>query len=423
MKPADRKRDPLYVQKGFGLKKQIKGLLQNDYHSRLVDVLREHGHSMRFEDVTIRLAKDFGFCYGVDRAVDLAYETREHFPDKTLYITNEIIHNPYVNRRLVELGVRFLGQGYTLEDVSEEDVVILPAFGVSVQEMERLRGIGCVLVDTTCGSVMNVWRRVRQYVSEGRTSVIHGKYYHEETRATSSRAREGGAHYIIVLDEEQAGLVCDYIRRAPGALSREALLERFAPAVSPGFDPDRDLGKIGVANQTTMLSSESLRIAEMFRQAIAERYGPAEEGNRFRSFDTICSATQDLQDAALELGRSGPLDVVLVIGGYNSSNTTHLVEISSQFCSAFHVDGPGELASCEEIYHQPLGSKERVLARGWLPQGPVTVGITAGASTPNRIVGETIERLLEVRGIPMNQILYDRTGVNLPVVEGSASES
>jgi 4-hydroxy-3-methylbut-2-enyl diphosphate reductase len=166
--------DPRYVQKGFGLKQQIKDLLQTDFHSGLVDVLRERGHAMSFGETTVRLAKDFGFCYGVDRAVDLAYETREHFPDKTLYITNEIIHNPYVNRRLVELGVRFLGQGYTLDDVSEDDVVILPAFGVTVAEMEALKAKNCVLVDTTCGSVMNVWRRVRQYVKEERTSVIHG---------------------------------------------------------------------------------------------------------------------------------------------------------------------------------------------------------------------------------------------------------
>lgn len=411
-------KNPRYVQKGFGLKGQIKELLQNDYHSRLVDLLRDHGHSMTFDDVTIRLAKDFGFCYGVDRAVDLAYETREHFPEKTLYITNEIIHNPYVNRRLVELGVRFLGQGYTHDDVTADDVVILPAFGVTVAEMEQLRGKGCVLVDTTCGSVMNVWRRVGQYVRDGRTSVIHGKYYHEETRATSSRAREDGAHYIIVLDEPQAQLVCDVIRQAPGALSREAFLERFAPAVSPGFDPDVHLAKIGVANQTTMLSNESLRIAGMFEAAIKERYGEAEAPERFRSFDTICSATQDLQDAALELGRSGPLDVVLVIGGYNSSNTTHLVEISQEFASAFHIDGPGEIVSTREIFHQPLGKKERSPAADWLPAGPVTVGITAGASTPNRIVGEVISRLLEVRGIDMKEIILDQTGVSLPVVEG-----
>ena len=409
---------PLYVQKGFGLKKQISGLLQNDYHSQLVDVVRERGHRIVCEDLDIRLAKDFGFCYGVDRAVDLAYETREHFPDKTLYITNEIIHNPYVNRRLVELGVRFLGHGYTLDDVTGEDVVILPAFGVTTGELEALKGKGCVLVDTTCGSVMNVWRRVRQYVRDARTSVIHGKYAHEETRATSSRAREGGSHYIVVRNHDEAQLVCDVIRGEPGALDGAAFMDRFAPAVSPGFDPAKHLDRIGLANQTTMLSSESLEIAGMFGEAIKARYGEGEHAERFQSFDTICSATQNLQDAALELGRGGDLDVVVVIGGYNSSNTSHLVEIGGEFAAAFHIDGAEEIKSADEIFHQPLHSHDRICSRAWLPAGKVSVGITAGASTPNRIVGEVIERILAVRGIdPASVLATESTGSRLPVVD------
>jgi len=407
---------PLYVQKGFGLKKQIAGLLQNDYHSRLVDALREGGHTLVAGDVEVRLAKDFGFCYGVDRAVDLAYETREHFPEKTIYITNEIIHNPYVNRRLVELGVRFLGDGYSHADVTADDVVILPAFGVTTEEMAALKAKGCVLVDTTCGSVMNVWRRVRQYVREGLTSVIHGKFNHEETRATSSHAREDDSHYLVVRDRDEAQLVCDFIAGAPGALSSAAFLERFQPAISPGFDPEQQLQRIGLANQTTMLSTESLEIAGMLRDAMAARYGEAELEARYKSFDTICSATQDLQDAALALGRPGDLDVFVVVGGYNSSNTTHLVEIGGEFCPAFHIDGAGEIRSAQEILHQPLGKKEHEPAYGWLPDGPVKVGITAGASTPNRIVGEVIERILEVRGIDPATVLPTITPTRLPVV-------
>lgn len=393
-----------YVQKGFGLKKQIKGLLQNDYHSGMVDALREAGHAVSFGEVTVRLAKDFGFCYGVDRAVDLAYETREHFPDKTLYITNEIIHNPYVNRRLVELGVRFLGRDYTLEDVTSDDVVILPAFGVTTAEMEDLRAKGCVLVDTTCGSVMNVWRRVRQYVKDGRTSVIHGKYAHEETRATSSRATEEGCHYLVVRDHAEAELVCAYIRQDEGCLTREQFQERFSAAVSAGFDPDVHLQHIGLANQTTMLSTESLEIAGMLGDAVKARYGE-EHSERFRSFDTICSATQDLQDAALELGRQGDLDLLLVVGGYNSSNTSHLVEIGGEFCPSFHIDSATEILSESEIQHQPLDAKSTTLSRDWLPPGPITIGITAGASTPNRTVGEVIERVLEVRKIDPSKYL------------------
>lgn len=407
-----------YVQKGFGLKKQIQGLLQNDYHSEIVDALRESGRSVAFGEVTIRLAKDFGFCYGVDRAVDLAYETREQFPDKTLYITNEIIHNPYVNRRLVELGVRFLGRDYSIADVSADDVVILPAFGVTTAEMEQLKTIGCVLVDTTCGSVMNVWRRVRQYVKDGRTSLIHGKYAHEETRATSSRATDGNCPYLVVRDHGETDLVCDYILQAEGALTREAFQEYFQAACSPGFDPDLHLAQIGLANQTTMLSTESLEIAARVGEAMKERYGEAEFEERFRSFDTICSATQDLQDAALELGRSGTLDLLLVVGGYNSSNTSHLVEIGAEFCPSFHIDSATEILSASEIKHQLLNAKDTTLSRDWLPSGPITVGITAGASTPNRTVGEVIERVLEVRGInPADHITLQRPPATLPMAQ------
>ena len=265
---------------------------------------------------------------------------------------------------------------------------------------------------------MNVWRRVRQYVSESRTSIIHGKYAHEECRATSSRARENGSHYVVVFDKAEAQLVCDMITGADTALSPDAFRKHFEPSLSPGFDPTKHLTRIGVANQTTMLSSESLEIAGMFKEAVASRFGEEALPERFRSFDTICSATQDLQDAALELGRTGPLDLVLVIGGYNSSNTTHLVEISQQFAPAYHVDGAEEIHSKDEIYHQPLGKHERTLCSDWLPEGPITVGITAGASTPNRIVGEVIERLVAIRGIELSDWLPTppRAETRLPVV-------
>ena len=397
---------PLYVQKGFGLKEQIQDVLRDDYHSRLVDRIRENGFSLTCGSVTFKLAKEFGFCYGVDRAIDLAYETHRNFPGKTIYITNEIIHNPFVNRRLVQLGVRFLdgshGQGgYTLADVTAEDVVIIPAFGVRAQDLEILRRKGCVLVDTTCGSVMNVWRRVLSYAQDHVTSVIHGKYDHEETRATCSRALEfPGGHYLIVRDKPETELVCDYIKKAPAALGREAFLERFKNAISPGFDPDVHLGQVGVANQTTMLSSESLEIASMLREAIAARYGAASEGERFRNFDTICSATQDRQDAVLALGRGKDLDLLVVIGGYNSSNTTHLAEMGLEFCPTFHIAEASDIRGRDEIQHKPPTQKQPITERGWLPDRPVTIGITSGASTPNRIVGEAIERILDVSGNP-----------------------
>lgn len=392
--------DSRYVQKGFGLKAEIRPLLERDYHSGLVEALRESGNTLRFGPVEVRLAKEFGFCYGVDRAIDLAYETRRQFPDKTLYLTCELIHNPFVNQRMKDMGVRFLDSGdYAITDVQAEDVVLLPAFGVTSEDLAALRERGCILVDTTCGSVMNVWRRVRQYAKAGFTSVVHGKYNHEETLATCSKAREHGGHYLVVRDKPEAALVCDFMAGRPGALDAEALGARFAHACSDGFDPARDLQRVGVANQTTMLSSESLEIAGMLRDALSERAGSEAGEDAFRSFDTICSATQDRQDAIVELGEAGGMDLVLVIGGYNSSNTGHLVEIASEFAPSYHVDGAGALLSAEEIEHQPPHAKERVRAQDWLPEGELVVGVTAGASTPNRVVGEVIARVLDLRGV------------------------
>lgn len=413
--------DSLYVQKGFGLKSQIRGVLTHDYHSRIVDYLREApDHRLRAGDVEVRLAKEFGFCYGVDRAVDLAYETRQHFPDKTIYLTNEIIHNPYVNRRLVEMGVRFLGEGWTVDDVTQDDVAILPAFGVTVEDLDALRAKGCVLVDTTCGSVLNVWRRVRQYAREGFTALVHGKYAHEETRATCSQAVTNGTHYVVVRDQAEAQLVCDVIRRAPGALSREQLLSKFAKAVSPGFDPDRHLERMGVANQTTMLSTESLEIARMFEAAARDRWGEAALPERFRSFDTICSATQERQDAMLEMGQEGGLDLFLVIGGYNSSNTMNLAILGSRFAPTFHISGAEEIESVARIHHHDPVTKTRTAAESWLPSGPITIGVTAGASTPNRTVGEVIERILTLRGVDASPFLAEASaggsGKALPTV-------
>ncbi|PYS94706.1 MAG: 4-hydroxy-3-methylbut-2-enyl diphosphate reductase [Acidobacteria bacterium] len=319
-----------YFQRGFGLKEAIEPALRADYHSRIVDRIKGSGYRLSLGDLTFLLAREFGFCYGVDRAVDYAYETRRQFPDRTIYLTGEIIHNPHVNARLRQMGILFLreadGSGPGLEAVEPGDVVILPAFGVTVQELEALRRKGCVLVDTTCGSVLNVWKNVDRFSAMGFTALIHGKYAHEETRATASRTSQyAGGRYLVVRDKEESAIVCDYIRRGGDPAAFQA---RFERAASSGFDPDLDLGHIGLANQTTMLSSESLEIQEMIRRALQERYGDEELPRHFRAFDTICSATQDRQDAIEALIGERP-DLVVVIGGYNSSNTTHLAAIAS----------------------------------------------------------------------------------------------
>jgi len=388
-----------YYQRGFGLKEAVGPDLQADYHSHIVERLRASGYSLKAGDLTFLLAREFGFCYGVERAVEYAYETRRQFPDRTIYLTGEIIHNPHVNLRLREQGIGFLreadGGGPGFGGVRPGDVVILPAFGVTVQEMEALRGRGCILVDTTCGSVLNVWKNVDRFSAGGFTAVIHGKYAHEETRATASRTSQyPGGRYLVVRNLEEAAVVCDYIRRGGDRL---AFAERFASACSPGFDPDLHLGRIGLANQTTMLSSESLNIQGMIRTALLERYGEAELDQRFRAFDTICSATQDRQDAVKELIASRP-DLMVVIGGYNSSNTTHLAALAGRTVTTYHIEDAACFDDRGGIRHRPSGAEEEVRTEAWLPAGPLTVGLTAGASTPNNKIGEVVSAIAALRG-------------------------
>jgi len=384
-----------YFQKGLGLKATVAPVLAQSYHSRVVERVVELGHAVRAGELTLRLAREFGFCYGVDRAVEYAYETRERFPDKRIFLSGEIIHNADVNSRLEKMGIRILREegppAARYAELGPEDVLLMPAFGVTAPEFEHLRSLGCVLVDTTCGSVLNVWKNVRRYSRDGFTSLIHGKHYHEETRATASQ----GSPYLCVRDRAEAELVCEAIR---GRLAPEALVEKLGAGMSPGFDPARDLQRIGLANQTTMLMSESLEIQGLLREAMLERWGEAELERRFRAFDTICSATQDRQDAVIEMLERGGLDRMLVIGGYNSSNTMALTRICLAQVPTWHIAGP----TCVEgatLRHQPLGQKTEARTGDWLPPGPVTLGLTAGASTPNSLIGAVIERVLAVRGL------------------------
>ncbi len=386
------------IRKSFGLKEEIRPQLQASYHSPLIDRIKQEGYRLETAGLTIHLAEEFGFCYGVDRAVDYAYETRAKFPRKRIFLTNEIIHNPRVNTKLGEIGIQFLHGPYRTDGgvdcITQDDVVIIPAFGTTTQQLNELQKKGCILVDTTCGSVMSVWKRVESYAREGFTALIHGKYDHEETQATSSRAMQyPGGKYLVVRDKSETRQVCDYIE---GKGSREEFIRTFQKAFSPGFDPDRDLERIGCANQTTMLSSESLEIANRLQESIAKRWGREELPHRFRHFDTICSATQDRQDAILKLAREG-LDLMIVVGGYNSSNTGHLVEISLEFCPAYHVKDASCILSRDEIEHKPVSAGEPIRSRDWLPKGAARLGITAGASTPNRVIEEVIQRIIEVR--------------------------
>ena len=388
---------PLIFRKGLDLKHEVAGVLAESYRSDIIDAIKDAGFRHVAGRLTIHLAREFGFCYGVDRAVDYAYQARRRFPDRTVFLTGEIIHNPHVNDQLRRQGIRFLSDdGESLDALTPQAVVILPAFGVTIELLMDLERRGCTLVDTTCGSVLNVWKNVKRYAEEGFTSVIHGKYWHEETQATASQALHAGCgQYLVVLNRDEAAAVCNYIRSGG---RREEFLTRFGPAASPGFDPDQHLARIGCANQTTMLSSESLEIGEMFRVAVRDRYGDAELPVRFRAFDTICSATQDRQDAVSALLVEQPVDLMIVIGGLNSSNTCNLARICAERVPTYHIADQGGLVSGDVIRHKAVGQTSETTTAGWLPAGNVTIGLTSGASTPDNLVGAAIRRLEELGG-------------------------
>jgi 4-hydroxy-3-methylbut-2-enyl diphosphate reductase len=395
-----------YFRKGFGLRAEVQDELASDYSGRLVDRMRAEDYTLTVGDVTIRLAREFGFCYGVERAVEYAYQTRRKFPERRTYLVGEIIHNPHVNTRLSDMGIEILrardGQ-FDFATVTPEDVVILPAFGVTIHDFDQLRRIGCILVDTTCGSVLNVWKRVESYAKDGFTALIHGKHYHEETRATASQVRKyESGHYIIVRDIAEARLVCDFIE---GRTDARTLMARLGHATSPGFDPEVHLRRIGVANQTTMLARESLAIANEVGEAVARARGAAARDSDFRTFDTICSATQERQDAVEELLRE-PLDVMLVIGGFNSSNTISLAALCAERVRTFHIESPEGIDPELGCVHHRLPGLNHTEAdsSAWLPPGAIRLGITAGASTPNSKIGEAVMRILATRGLELPDI-------------------
>ena len=383
-----------YHRKGFGHDKEVSGTMQTEYQSNLIQQIRDNGYTLTRGDVTIHLAEAFGFCWGVERAVAMAYETRQHFPSERIWITNEIIHNPSVNQRLREMNVGFIEVVDGAKDfsvVGSGDVVILPAFGASVQEMQLLNDRGCTIVDTTCPWVSKVWNTVEKHKKGNHTSIIHGKYKHEETIATSSFA----GTYLIVLNMAEAQYVADYILNGG---DRQAFMAKFKNAHSDGFDPDRDLDRIGIANQTTMLKGETEQIGKLFERTMLQKYGPLELNQHFLSFNTICDATQERQDAMFELVEKS-LDLMVVIGGFNSSNTTHLQEIAiERHIPSFHIDSGDRIGPGNRVEHKPLDD-DLVVTEQWLPDGPLSVGVTSGASTPDKVVATVIEKIFALKSL------------------------
>ncbi len=381
-----------YHRKGFGYEAEVSGVLKSEYESNLIKQIRENNYTLRQGDVTIRLAEAFGFCWGVERAVTMAYETRQHFPNQRIWITYEIIHNPSVNQRLRKMQVEFISVESGKKDfsvVAANDVVILPAFGASVQEMQLLNELGCTIVDTTCPWVSKVWNTVEKHKKRSCTSIIHGKYNHAETIATSSFADK----YLVVLNMEQAEYVCNYILNGG---NHDEFMAKFVSACSVGFHPDKDLEQVGIANQTTMLKSETEEIGKLFERTMLKKYGPIELNQHFQSFNTICDATQERQDAMFKLVQE-KLDLMVVIGGFNSSNTTHLQEIPIQrSIPSYHIDSADRIGPGNRIQHKPLG-RDLEIVENWLPEGPIVVGITSGASTPDKAVEDAIEKIFELK--------------------------
>jgi len=429
--------------------------------SDLVAKMRKNGFRLTVGDVTFVLAESYGFCWGVERAVAMAYEARNFFPEKQIWVTNEIIHNPLVNENLAAMDMKFVpvekDGNKNFSDLQSGDVVILPAFGASIDEMALLKERNVQIVDTTCPWVSKVWSSVEKSKDKGHTAIIHGKYSHEETVATKSFASK----YVVVKDMAEAEYVASYILNAG---NRDEFLQKFRNALSPGFDPDVDLQKVGVANQTTMLKGETELIGKLFERTMIKRYGPQEVDNHFISFNTICDATQERQDAMYKMfgaeyeapssklyadlegeqvgvslksdakpklsskamedltrgsgtvatdKKGDGVDLLLVVGGFNSSNTTHLVEIAlEEGVPGYHIDcaerigeAAGELSN--KILHKPLSTPPSQamldegleVKEGFLPEGPVIIGVTSGASTPDSVVGECLERILALRGL------------------------
>ncbi len=383
----------------------VQAQVESHYRSEVVEKIRAGGGAITADGLTVRLAKQFGFCYGVERAIDLAYAAAKVFAGRRLFILGEIIHNPEVNDQIAALGIVRIAGPETCAQIAAlepEDVVIVPAFGTDVATQEKIKARGCQIVDTTCGDVMSVWKRVRQYAKEEATSIIHGKASHEETQATASRALGGGGgHFLIVLTLADTDYVCDYIRRGG---DRVAFLERFRGGYSPGFDPDIHLKKVGVANQTTMLRGETEEVQRRIQAAIRDRDGEERSREHFRFFDTICGATQERQDALREM-LATPMDLLLVVGGYNSSNTSHLAEMGAEKMPTYFIRNASRLESPVRIVHFDLHEKREIATDSWLPRGPLLVGITAGASCPNNLIEESIIRLFELRGVTREQLL------------------
>jgi len=359
------------------------------------------------------LAKEYGFCWGVERSIELAWAAREAYPGKTMHLTNELIHNPGVNELLGGMDVRFLEKdaaaagGKRFDTVEDGDVVILPAFGASLEEMQLLDAKGVTTVDTTCPWVSKVWTTVDKHELAEMTSVIHGKYQHEEAIATASMCET----YLIIKNFDEALDVSRYILQEEGCLTDDEFLAKYKHAASPHFHPAKHLKKVGVANQTTMYKKETQAIGKLLEKTMISAFGPEDIKQRFAAFDTICDATQVRQDAILEMADQAlaedgkPLDFILVVGGWDSSNTAHLLEIPHEkSVPGYHVNTAKCIRTDNSIEHRDVEGNILVEEQFLALDRPMRIGVTSGASTPDSVVQECIEAIALVKKLSPNDV-------------------
>lgn len=381
-------------------RKQVKEDMDSQFQSTIVDELKTNEFVIDREGVRVHLASDFGFCWGVERSIALAYEAVRHFPDRKVHITNELIHNPEVNDRLHSMNVNFIEkldeEKKDFSVINEKDVVILPAFGASFEEMQMFDKKDVEVVDTTCPWVSKVWNTVDMHQKKGLTSIIHGKYAHEETVATTSFCED----FICVKNFDEAQMVSNYILKGG---DKEAFMEHFKNAVSEGFDPDTMLSKIGLANQTTMYKKETRAIGQMLQKTMMEKFGPVDASQHYMEFDTICDATQERQDAVHELVENSEklgLDFILVVGGWDSSNTAHLLEIPIMAgVRSFHINRAECISADNTITHRTM-SGEIVTEPFILDMSKnVNMGVTSGASTPDAAIQDSLSSIFMLKKV------------------------
>jgi len=402
-------KNPSFHRKGFKeVREGVESDMESQFQSGLIDELKTSDYSIQRDGVTVYLAKDFGFCWGVERSIALAYEAVAHFPDRTVHITNELIHNPEVNDKLKDLKVQFINkeEGTTgsqtkkdFSNISDGDVVILPAFGASFEEMELFDQRNVYVVDTTCPWVSKVWNTVDKHQRVGLTSVIHGKYAHEETVATVSFCED----YVCVKDFDEAQYVADYITQGG---DKEEFMRKFQKATSEGFDPDTMLDKVGLANQTTMYKKETRAIGQLMQKAMLSKFGPINPKEHYLEFDTICDATQERQDAIHDLVENQDelnLDFILIVGGWDSSNTAHLLEIPhKKHVRSFHIDKASCIGADNTITHRTVEGE--IVTEVFLedPTKDVVMGVTSGASTPDASVQDSLDSIFLLKKVYAN---------------------